>query len=479
MAGICQIVDQVGASGRVLMDLNRHLGGVMLGKRDELKLGQVTAAGQSGMGDASWSWSTAATAGGPAALASRTITVPVVLLGDSADHAAALARELRRLTSSRFVLKLQRHGSTVPVWLRCAPCVPDLDVGGTGFAGVGRPTSLVIGSMVASTDPYAVGARVDVGPVTVTQDPDTSGVWVWDITGVGGDSLTPLVIRSVDTDLTGVTDRALISVRRRGVPSDLTGLVVQAETCSTTLGTTPPTITTITGDSGLSGGSGLRATYAADASGQWTVAVDFSTLAGVEAAGTYRLLARCRRAGGAASRMFSLVATAGQTRLVETFTGTGADTRVLELGLVQVPTGQPPYLSAPETPSSVTGPTVSLTVVRDSAGTGTFDLDWIALVPADEDTGMLEVGTALTAGHALVLDGWDCTPRAYSSDPFGGGTPSAVSSAGLAFIGGAPRLRPGDNRVYVVAGIGATNARAPGVQFTVYGSYWPRHGWLA
>lgn len=474
MPAVIQIVDQVGASGQVLLDLNRHVGGILLGARDQVKLADVEM--QQRSGDQPFAWSPAPDGGAPAQLASRQIVVPVVLTSASADQTAGLVRQLQQLTRSRFVLKVQRHGSSTPVWFRCGPCVPRLD---TQVAAAGQPTRLVTGTLTAATDPYAIGARVDVGPVTITQDPSSGTPFIWDINSVGGDSLTPLVLRSADTDLIGSIDRTLISIRRRGVPSDLAGLFVQGEACTVTPGATPPTLSTVTGDSALSGGSGARATYGAGASGPWTAAATFTGLTGVEVPGLYRLLVRCRRAGGAAGALFSLIATVGRSRQVETFTAAGNDTRIIDLGIVQVPVGQPPFMGAPETPVAAAAPTVYVTVVRAAEGTGTLDVDWVGLIPADQDAGVLEV--AQTTTGVLAVDGWDMQPRVYTDDPYTGTSPAAVGAAGIGFVGGMPRLRPGNNRLYLVGGLGtaAASSRSPSLALTVSGSYWPRTGWLA
>lgn len=474
MAATIQIVDKVGTSGVVLLDLNLPLGGVMLGHRDEVALAQVQVQQQ---GDQGFSWSPAAHAGGPAELAARAITVPVVLFSASSDATAALARSLQELTRSRFILKIQRHGSTVPVWIRCMPCSPQLN---TQVSAAGQHPRIVTGSLTTQTEPYALGARVDVGPVTITQDPASGTPFVWDIGSVAGDSLTPLVIRSGDTGLTAAEDRILISTRRRGTPSSLTGLVVQGE--SATLGSAGPTVATFTGDTTFSGSSGARATY--DVDGAWTATFVFSSLAGAEVPGTYRLLIRARRSGEAAGQLITLSAAAGPLTLVESFTAGGNDLRVIDMGLIQVPVGQPPMMSAPETPVRASGPTIVVTVTKQTAtvtpSNPVVDLDWAMLVPADQDTGVLENRDSLS-GSVIALDGYDHTPRVWSADPYTGSTPSAVGSSTLAWVGGAPRLRPGANRLYVVLGLGTStaSARTPASSIALSGSYWPRYGWLA
>jgi hypothetical protein len=117
-------------------------------------------------------------------------------------------------------------------------------------------------------------------------------------------------------------------------------------------------------------------------------------------------------------------------------------------------------------------------VVRATEGTGTFDIDWIGLFPADQDAGVLEVSAAVSG--VLALDGWDHQPRTFTTDPYTGTTPSASGGVGLSFVGGAPRLQPGSNRLYIVGGLGTAtgSARTPALSLDISASYWPRHGWL-
>ena len=350
----------------------------------------------------------------------------------------------------------------------------------SNVAAPGQPTTIVTGSFTAQTEPYALGDRVDVTAANITQNPAVAGAaFTWDITGVGGDSPTPLVLRTSDIDLLGDPDRTLISIRSRGLPSDLDGdLFVQAEAATVTYGTAPPTVAVVS-DASMSAGSRLTATYSVGASGPWTATVTFPGLTGVEAPGVYRLLVRVRRTGAAVGQLFSLVAQVGPVRLVETITAGGNNTRIVDLGLVQVPIGQPPFLAAPQGPTRAQAPAVALTVVKAVAGGGELDLDWVGLVPADQDCGSLEVGQAIASG-VLVLDGWDGQPSVFTTDPYTGTTPAAAGATGLSFIGGAPRLRPGSNRMYVVAGLGTATATArdPSLTLTIAGSYWPRYGWL-
>ena len=397
MAAIVQMVSAVGVGGSVLLDLNAAPSGkgVYLGDRGQVQLADVAMADR--VGGTRFLWSAAADGGSPGELASRQITVPFVLVGSTPDQASALVGALRRLTSSRFILKLQRHGSTVPVWLRCLPCAPKLS---SNVAAAGQPTTMVTGSFTAQTEPYALGARVDVASTTITQNPASGTPFVMDINGVPGDGLTPLVLRSADTDVLGQVDRLFITVRRRGVPSALTGLVVQGESATTTLGATPPTVATFTGDSTFSGSSGVRATYATGASGPWTATAAFTGLSGVEAPGLYRLLVRCRRGGAAASSLFSLVAQVGPQRMVETFTAAGNDLRVIDMGIVQP---RAPHRDGPVRNWVAIRTVTAIPVVDGSGATAARVYDYPpSLGPLTELVN--SAGTAV-AGRALVTIG--------------------------------------------------------------------------
>ena len=481
MAAVAQIVTTVGSTGTVVLDLNAlgSAGGVMIGKRDGIDLARTELARKDTDRPVVWSPSD------PEGIGTRKITVPVVLLGASADDLAAKIRTLNQAVTAPFVLKVQRAGSSVPVWLRCWPTLPKLE---TGLVAAGRGTALATGVLEADTEPYAIGARVDVGPFTITQDPAVAGAWTCDVTGVTGDALTPAVIRLTGDEAVNVQDQVLVAVRRRGVPSSLTATVLttQAEGGSTvTGGSYPPTVTTFTSDSTFSGSSGLRATYP---SGTVSGTSDFSylpslgSLSGVEAAGTYRALLRVRRSGGAAGLAFTLKLKVGGGSNYALFTAGGADTRGIDLGLIQLPMSQPATMAAPEGPTAVSAPSLDIQVQKSWSGAGVLDVDWVALVPADQDAGLIAVTSPVPgSGRVLVLDGYDHLPRVFTTDPYTGSSPSAygLGTATTGYVGGVPRLAPGSNRLWFVTGLGTVTVRAPSITFTANVSYWPRFGWLA
>jgi hypothetical protein len=469
------VVPAVGSSATIL-DLNRALSsGVMLGARDQIQLAQTQMATLVGA-DAGFTWSPTSAGDEPAALRARQITLPVVAWSTSPDGAAQLAATIRRVLGARFVLRILRHGSTVPVWLRCAPAKVELE---TNIVAAGLSTTIVKGIVTADTEPYALGSRVDVAETTVGQDPSLGSAWIWDITVTAGDSPTPLILRSSSSALVNVADRTLFTIRRRGTPSALTGNAVQATSSMSIPGVsaTPPTLSDLSSDSGMSGGAGVRATYTTGHSGPWGLAVPFSSMTGPEVPGVYRLLVRCRRSG---SGLFTLVAQAGPRRLVEAFTSSGNGTRIIDMGLVQIPYGQPAYMAAPGGPVEADAPSINLYVVAAADEAATFDVDYVALMPSDQGCGLLDIAAGLGTSTTVAVDGWDHVARAFTADPYIGSTPRAKSVNGLVWAQAVPMVAPGVNRIYAVTGLGsyAATTRVPAASFGLEASYFPRYSWL-
>lgn len=159
----------------------------------------------------------------------------------------------------------------------------------------------------------------------------------------------------------------------------------------------------------------------------------------------------------------------------------GVDLRVVDLGLVQVPTGQPSALSAPVAGDrGAAASTITVKVWKSgTTGAGTFDIDWVTLVPADEDGGLWRTSNA--ASLWAYADGYDGTAGFADLDL---ATSTAAVMQGMAagtstlFLGGIPRLRPGDNRLYCVQGGTSAVIWPKTTSFTVRAAYWPRYRWL-
>lgn len=480
MAALLQIVD--GIDGPVLVDLNtagQGAGGVLLGDRGEVNLTSVDVTKRGD--DQPVVWSAAA---GPEGLGTRTVTLPLVVHAAHPSQTADLVATVNRLTRRPWWLRVRRHGSDRIVHLRCWPTAPKWASPVTG-----PQVTIARGTVEARTDPYGYGPRVDAAFVDVVQDPSVPGAWTADIDNVQGDSPTPLCLSSDDPALLTEDHGLLIAVRRRGIPSLVRPVVAQAETAALLpVGTNPPTMTVISGDPDMSGGAGVSVVFA-DAGG--TSSLGQLTIPGatyltdpIEATGTYRLLVRARRVGDSAGLEHNVRATVGPYVADALFTAGGADTRVLDLGLVQVPAGQPPYHAAPHISAGSVCPDVTLLVWRTSAGTGRLDVDWVALIPADEGHG-IATGRAggVPSGRWWHLDGYDHTPRVFTGWPYGPGAYAAGQSpsSGLRFVGGVPQLSPGSNRLWVLGGLhlGSQGTWPPSKVIRVQVSYWPRYGWLA
>jgi hypothetical protein len=481
MAAVAQIV--AGIDGAVLADLNGWDGasgaGTLLGARSRLDMAAVELARQ--QTDRAVVWSPTVE---PEELASRSITVPlVVMTDDPADLPAQVAR-LNALVRKPFWLRVRRHGSSTTVHLRCWPTVPRWSATMTAAGAQG----VAVGTLETQTDPYGYGPRIDIPPAEVQQDPSVAGAWVLDIDNVQGDSPTPICVSSTDQELLGNDHGLLIAVRRRGTPSALGPVVAQAETATLRpLGRNAPTMATFTMDPAFSGGGGVSINFAAsggaDSLGQLTVPGS-AFFAGPEAPGVYRLLVRARRSGGSAGLEHNVRAAVGPFTSDALFTASGSDTRVLDLGLVQVPIGQPTYYAAPHTSAGAVAPDITLLCWKTSTGAGRLDVDWLALVPADEGQGV-SYGAAggITAGYWWHLDGYDHTPRVFTGHPYAAGVYAAgqLPLAGLRFVGGVPKIGPGSNRLWFVGGLqlGAQGSWPPDKVINVQVSYWPRFGWLA
>jgi hypothetical protein len=480
-----------GIDGGLIFDLNAWAGG--LGTLLE-KAGPDIADGRLAGTDTAPVWSPQS---GPAGLGRRTITIPIVAAGSTVDDLGVRVASLMAAVRGPWWLKVRRHGATTDSWLRCYGCVPqiatDIVAGSLGH--------LARGTIVAETDPYAYGARVDQAAVAVSQNPTVSTAWRVDVNSVQGDSLTPVLLRMQDATAHAQPLGAFISCRRRGTPSNLSADLLRtlASNGGNTREVNSGMTWSILEDAGFfSGGTGGGSGWRLTLSGAYPAlnAASFKfvapSLVGADVPGTYRMFARIRRSGGAATKRYVLkpFATGGSLNPQDITIPVGVqgstDIRVVDLGLVQWPTNRPPGLGAP-TPVSGASPTsVYIQVWGLDSGAGIIDFDWLAWVPADEDGGFFyleDSGVTAPSTQWLAVDGYSNQGVLTDSDPVGahnivgqaygpGQEPSTV------WLGRAPRLRPGDNRVFIVPGLSQYNAWPKTRTWNVAVSYWPRFTWL-
>ncbi|MCP2339158.1 hypothetical protein [Actinomadura rupiterrae] len=322
-------------------------------------------------------------------------------------------------------------------------------------------------------EPFAIGTRVDLAAVTVTNDPAAgSNPSRIDMTGILGDAPSPAFVR-LGSLAAGTS--MFLAQRTTNNPGAVT-LFAQAE--SGTMGTD----TTATAGTASFSGSGNKAatTTFATATGM-TTRLTYTTLPSATSAealrGRYRVLLRASVAAAATTSTyqfrFQQLGNDTSSGPTVTATITNGTFQLIDLGVMEFP----PSLATPVSigySALAAGYATSqfgLQVSRAS-GTASLDMDYLYLLPADER--LCAVYQAASSGY-LILDGPNDTTycMAAGTSPFGA-TPSnrMIDNAGglVPRIGGLPVLVPGvTNRWYLLTDTGTiTNTKSVEV------SYWPR-----
>lgn len=367
----------------------------------------------------------------------RTIRLGLEVKSSTADTAATAVQTLARALErpGRKFLKWQPDGQTHAVWF------PLHRSDFTGIREIPSASSKFRRFEVPLlADPHGVGLP-ETATVTVNFNPaaGSNGHFI-DITGVKGDVETPLHLTSADVDLENQT--MMIATRRRGTPSNVTWFR-QAESLS--LGTD----TTLPGADATASGSGsnyARTSFATNAAQVARVTGTFpnTTSGSVDWRGTYRLLVRARKntAGDVVTmRMDPFEAPPGATT---TITTSSTAWLLHDLGLLQIPSNNPGRYDGWNAEPPTTGTAISIEVGRTS-GAGSFDIDYVALVPADDD---LAVFVIPSYTETLVLDG----PNTAAYTRASGALDS--TSVAVRYEGRMPRLDPnaGTNRVFIWPG---------------------------
>jgi hypothetical protein len=483
VSGVLQITD--GLSGDVVLDLNKRLSGQggLIQRDHVLAEGQLAGFAQ---GEAQWS-----PLAGPAALGRRQIRVPVTLWEQTPDLLGERIAKLMQATSQPWWLRTQRHGASRSSWLRCFPCVPAIET----VISATNSAPMVRGVISCETDPYAIGGPVTGLPTEIDMHPGASHIaWARSILNVPGDALTPLLVRLHDPEAFSTAMGAFVSVRRRQTPTDVVSskLIREAESgLNERVGVAGKlTFTTLTADAALSSSGGVRATFSSTYEGGTSASITFAepTLTGPNAPGTYRMFLRIRRNGVANDQQLVLRAFTNNSNHAPDEVVVplgGADTRLVDMGLVQWPSAQPQTIMAPVlTPSNADATPVTIQMWRKSDGAATVDLDYLCWIPADEDSGYLETDHALLnpATQYVNIDGYSGQAVLTSSSPDGAhtivGQAYGANTPTPRFIGGAPKVRPGDNVLYIVGGTSAGAVWPRDRKLTVEYTYWPRFTWL-
>lgn len=405
-----------------------------------------------------------------AAYGNRTLKIPILVRGASADAVAntlqTLARELARPNN---ILKVQLDGATSPTFFQT-------------FAAPDYVFSMLRLQLVANTHvmleipatPFGIGLKETISAVTVNDDPanGTNGM-KWDITGVKGDVETPVTMTLATGDLYDSTDPiSVLAVRRRGTVANVP-FVLQGEAMDLSTDTTLP------GTDALMSGSGssyARTSFGSNATLTRRVYLDpFPTSASVDNRGTYRVLACVRRSSASGSIGVQLGYTSGtagilvQNDYVET--PLTVNRCHIDLGLISFPTGADPvYDGYSNVEMLVRGRYIELRVGRFS-GSSNFDIDYLLFVPADDQLALIDWGDAIITTNEFVIDGIHelIYTQNVSLDQVYGSKPSVLA-------GGYPMISPGvTNRFFFVrrAGRGAPTAKTATTAIEV--SYWPKY----
>ena len=481
MAAVVQIVD--GHAGSLVLELNDTLAGV----GGLVKRGMNLTEGQLSGNGPEVGWSPLA---GPSGLGRRRITLPFVLIGTSADNVGAKVAKLMLATQGPWWLRIRRHEASADSWLRCFGTVPFVESQIT----TSSTAHIVQGTISCETDPYALGARVD-GSAAIGQDPANAAGWGININNVPGDSATPLLLRMNDPAAFALGGLgAFISVRRRQDPSALVGpaLTHQIAPPATIGGTPGVSMTPISGDSAFSGGNGCRVSFSSPYVPLTKLALSFTgpSLSGPNAPGVYRVFVRIRRNTVALAEQLVLRPFVNRALITPediTVPAGGAATRMVDLGLVQWPAAGPASIQAPvPNPSGATTTRIYLEFWRKITTTPTciVDFDFMCWIPADEDSGFLTLDNNLVDPDTqyVVVDGYQQLAMITSGDPLAPhnilGQPYTSGGPTVDWTGRVPRVRPGTNRLFVVAGTGGLDTYPLALNLDVAYSYWPRFTWL-
>jgi hypothetical protein len=336
--------------------------------------------------------------------------------------------------------------------------VPGTDVSGSWtqlFAGVTSPPTAAKYELYGQTlTPVAAeGHYWD----DLTMQPGTPGN-VLDITGVTGDvdTLPKILMTSGGANMAPV-----LSIRRHGIVTDIAP-IVQAEHM------TQGTDTTVGTDTTMSNGQRSRCTFGtvATMATRLTVTLPFNGgFARTAARGIYRLWAAIASSNntsvyGIRQRIVSgfggsIPMLTGDT---VTYTPTVANDRYLaDLGLFGVPVGPDPVYDGYGGEALVGSLDVQIQVSRVS-GAGSLDVDFIAALPADEETCRLA-----TTYLDIVLDG----PQDAVYTPDGIGAVTAAAVPAVARDGAIPKLTPNQtNRIFILRpdALGTGFARGPDIK---------------
>lgn len=318
-----------------------------------------------------------------------------------------------------------------------------------------------------AAEPYAIGIRRDLGPLTVANDPAAAvNPTRFDVPGpILGDGPTPALVRINDL---GALGTVILSQRTINNPTALTNWA-QAESA-----TLEPSAALLAGGSNFSGSSNnaVRVTFS-NTSFVRRFTLTVPTASSSEALrGRYRAFLRATTGSTSTFQLRWWQAGADGNPGPTVTVGIAAGAfQLIDMGVLEFPHAMtaPSSIGYSALPPGFATSQLEIHAARID-GSGTLDCDYVYLMPADER--LCSVQQVASTGY-LVLDGPnDATyGMAPGSTPFG--LVRTISNGGglIPRIGGLPMLVPGvSNRWYMLTSRALSDTR------TVEISYWPR--WL-
>ena len=402
---------------------------------------------------------------GASAYGNRVLNL-VLHLFHAGDNAATqlqlLQRELDRPTN---LLQYTPGGTTNTVFFRTFRTPPESVRWDIGLKQV---------RVQVLAEPFALGLREDIGPITVNNNPaaGSNGLFA-DLTGIKGDVETPLMIEYADGG--GGLARNGFSIGVRSGPSPYPNRFLQAESMNQN------TDTSAVADAAFSGGNKSRCTFTTQQVLTTRISGKFPSAtvpSGAENWGVYRVFARVAQTVAGDVMQMDLFIGNASTSVVTIKSQTAA--QLVDLGTVDSTFGTPTaggYAASEyriEDQPSITGPL--LVRAGRVSGSGSLDIDYVVFVPADECFGTWTYSSNVTsATHLSVVDA--VSDSFYTATALSGATPGRLSHGfPVAITGRLPRVMPGNNRLVIVESSefpGAANAITTSITATI--RYWPRY----
>lgn len=337
-------------------------------------------------------------------------------------------------------------------------------------------------SVQVLAEPFALGEKETLTPVTVNNDPAAAQGQYLDITGIKGDVETPAYV--LLSSLGAQRADIIIGTRRRGTPS-AGAYWVQAEALTSLIADT-----SLPGNAAAMSGAGSNymrttfATTAAMADRMW-LSTGLPAASGTDIRGTYRLYAVCDGNAGTYQIKWSMqpLGGLGSGLFVESDTVTfntlgNTDRQLVDLGRVTFPIGpDPTYDGYSGTEKTIGGAAWTVAAAR-TAGAATLDWDYFVLVPDDAARGddwCLIQGSVATTNVDYVIDGPNDLVYAQTV-----GSTTMPAWNPIPVLGRLPRLSPNQTNRWIMlrpdsAAAHATYGDVKTKSMSVTVSYWPRY----